>query len=261
MAVKIALDAGHGGYDGGAVYEGRREKDDNLALTLAVGEILRQNGIDVVYTRTEDVYDSPVRKARIANESGADYFISFHRNSSPIDGQYSGVETLLYDENGIKAEMAEAINRELAEVGYKDLGLNIRRDLAVLRRTQMPALLLEVGFINTEADNRLFDERFEDIAGAIAAGILNTLEISMEDGGETAPEERDEYAVQVGLFRNPENAENLYRELVALGVPADMARNGIFYSVRAGKTNSLNEAVELQQQLQQLGYDTLVITL
>lgn len=261
MAVKIALDAGHGGYDGGAVYEGRREKDDNLALTLAVGNILRQNGIDVVYTRTEDVYDSPVRKAQIANESGADYFISFHRNSSPMDGQYSGVETLLYDENGIKAEMAEAINRELAEVGYNDLGLNIRRDLAVLRRTQMPALLLEVGFINTEADNRLFDDRFEDIAAAIAMGILNTLEIPMDEGNEEMPEERDEYAVQVGLFRNPENAENLYRELIALGIPADMARSGIFYSVRAGKTSSLSEAVELQQQLQQLGYDTLVITL
>lgn len=260
MAIKIALDAGHGGYDGGAVYEGRREKDDNLALTLAVGNILRQNGIDVVYTRTEDVYDSPVRKAQIANESGADYFISFHRNSSPIDGQYSGVETLLYDENGIKAEMAEAINRELAEVGYNDLGLNIRRDLAVLRRTQMPALLLETGFINTEEDNRLFDERFEDIASAIAMGILNTLNIQMEEGNEDGAE-RDEYAVQVGLFRNPENAENLYRELVALGIPADMARSGIFYSVRAGKTESLNEAVELQQQLQQLGYDTLVITL
>lgn len=260
MAIKIALDAGHGGYDGGAVYEGRREKDDNLALTLAVGEILRQNGIDVVYTRTEDVYDSPVRKAQIANESGADYFISFHRNSSPIDGQYSGVETLLYDENGIKAELAEAINRELAEVGYNDLGINIRRDLAVLRRTQMPALLLEVGFINTVSDNRLFDERFEDIAGAIATGILTTLDIPME-GGTAGMQGQDEYAVQVGLFRNPENAENLYRELVALGIPADMARSGSFYSVRAGKTNSLNDAVELQQQLQQLGYDTLVITL
>ncbi len=261
MAIKIALDAGHGGYDGGAVYEGRREKDDNLALALAVGDILQQNGIEVVYTRTEDVYDSPVRKAQIANESGADYFISFHRNSSPIDGQYSGVETLLYDEGGIKADMAEEINEELAEVGYNDLGLSIRRDLAVLRRTQMPALLLEVGFINTEADNRLFDDRFDEIARAIARGILETLDIQVEDDNGTMEDEQDEYAVQVGLFRNPENAQNLYQELVALGIPADVARSGIFYSVRAGRMESLNEAVELQQQLQQLGYDTLVITL
>lgn len=81
MAVKIVIDAGHGGYDAGATYNGRREKDDTLALALAVGEILEAQGYDVVYTRTDDVYDSPVQKARIGNESGADFFVSIHRNS------------------------------------------------------------------------------------------------------------------------------------------------------------------------------------
>lgn len=261
MAVTVALDAGHGGYDSGAVYEGRREKDDNLALTLAVGEILQRNGVNVVFTRTEDVYDSPVRKAQIANESGADYFISFHRNSSPVDNQYSGVETLLYDESGIKAEMAQAINAELAEVGFSDLGLNIRRDLAVLRRTQMPALLLEVGFINTDADNALLDAQFENVAQAIANGVLQTIGDQIGPGMGSGQPMTDRYAVQVGLFRNPENADNLYRELVALGIPADISRSGSFYAVRAGGTESLNEAVALQQELQQLGYDTLVVSL
>lgn len=82
MAYKIVLDAGHGGTDPGAVYNGRNEKDDNLALAQAVGKILEDNGVDVVYTRTEDIYQTPFEKARIANQSGADYFISFHRNSS-----------------------------------------------------------------------------------------------------------------------------------------------------------------------------------
>lgn len=261
MAVTIALDAGHGGYDNGAVHEGRREKDDNLALTLAVGDILQRSGVDVVYTRTEDVYDSPVRKAQIANESGADYFISFHRNSSPIENQYSGVEILLYDENGIKADMARAINAELAEVGFNDLGLNIRRDLAVLRRTQMPALLIEAGFINTDADNALLDGQFDNIAQAIANGVLQTIGDQIGTGPEQGQPTTDLYAVQVGLFRNPENADNLYRELVALGIPADISRSGSFYAVRGGRTESLNEAVALQQELQQLGYDTLVVTL
>jgi len=263
MAVTVALDAGHGGYDGGASYQGRREKEDNLALTLAIGEILQNAGVNVVYTRTEDVYDSPVRKAQIANESGADYFISIHRNSSPVNNQYSGVETLLYDENGVKAEMAQAINEELAEVGFRNLGLNIRRDLAVLRRTQMPAVLVEVGFINTDADNALLDTRFEETAQAIADGVLQTIggEIGGNMGTGTVMPDSAAYAVQVGLFRNPENADNLYRELVALGIPADIGRSGSFYAVRAGRTESLNEAVALQQELQQLGYDTLVVTL
>ena len=54
MAYKIVLDAGHGGTDPGAIYKERKEKDDNLELTLAVGKILEDNGIDVVYTRTTD---------------------------------------------------------------------------------------------------------------------------------------------------------------------------------------------------------------
>ena len=52
MAYRIVIDAGHGGSDLGASYNGRNEKDDNLRLALAVGQILENNGIDVVYTRT-----------------------------------------------------------------------------------------------------------------------------------------------------------------------------------------------------------------
>ena len=84
MPYTIMLDAGHGGRDPGAVYNGRQEKDDSLALTLAVGEILQERGIDVLYTRTTDVYESPYQKAMEANAAGEDFFISIHRNSSPV---------------------------------------------------------------------------------------------------------------------------------------------------------------------------------
>ena len=107
----VILDAGHGGYDNGAQFNGRKEKDDNLRLALAVGEILSRNGISVMYTRQDDIYQSPSEKARIANASGADYFVSFHRNSSPNPNQYSGVETLVYDDSGIKATMARNVKK------------------------------------------------------------------------------------------------------------------------------------------------------
>ena len=71
----VFLDAGHGGVNPGAVFEGRRESDDALELTLAVGNILEENGIDVEYSRTTDIYESPAQKAREANASGADYFV------------------------------------------------------------------------------------------------------------------------------------------------------------------------------------------
>ena len=87
------LDAGHGGSDPDAVYNGRQEKDGTLSLTLAVGEILESYGFRVIYSRTEDIYESPYQKAAKANASGANIFISIHRNSSPYPNQYSGVET------------------------------------------------------------------------------------------------------------------------------------------------------------------------
>ena len=147
------LDAGHGGSDPGAVYKGRQEKDDTLKLTLAVGKILEDNGIDVVYTRTEDFYQTPFEKASLANEAGADYFISFHRNSSPEDNQYQGVEVLLYDKKGLKYDMAENILGALGELGFREIGVKERPGLVVLRRTRMPALLVETGFLNSDPDN------------------------------------------------------------------------------------------------------------
>ena len=72
--------------------------------------------------------------------------------------------------------MAENINAQLETVGFKDLGVKARPNLVVLRRTKMPAILVEVGFINSDSDNTIFDKNFNDIAQAIADGILDTLE-------------------------------------------------------------------------------------
>ncbi len=171
----VVIDAGHGGENPGAVYEGRQEKDDALALALEVGRILENSGVEVYYTRTSDVYESPSRKAQEGNAVGGDYFVSLHRNSSPYPNQYTGVETLVVNRYGEAARMAYNINSRLEQLGFENQGVNERTNLAVLNQTQMPAVLLEIGFINTDADNQLFDERFYDIAQAIADGILATI--------------------------------------------------------------------------------------
>lgn len=171
----VMLDAGHGGWNPGAVYQGRQEKDDALQLVFDIGGILEQNGVRVVYTRVDDTYESPYQKAQEGNLSGADYFVSVHRNSSPVPNQYSGVETLVYNRYGEAARLAENINRELEGVGFINLGVNERPNLVVLRDTNMPAVLVEVGFINTDADNYLLDTKFAETAQAIADGILMTL--------------------------------------------------------------------------------------
>lgn len=221
MAVKIILDAGHNGAtDPGAIYQGRRESDDNLRLTLAVGNLLSQAGYNIEYTRTGNLPQSVVQKAQLANAINADYFISIHRNMASYPGQYSGVQTLLYDLSGEKLTMAENINLNLEALGFRNLGVEARPHLAVLRRTKMPALLIEVGFLDIESDNHLFDTRFDEIAQAIADGIMDTLQASSlipPETGDTESEEPPLYRVQVGAFHNLQNAVALEQELKRMG--------------------------------------------
>lgn len=253
MPYSIMLDAGHGGVEPGAVYLGRQEKDDTLNLVLAIGEILQNGGIDVEYTRTTDVYESPLQKAMEANAAGVDFFVSIHRNSSPMPNQYMGVESLIYSLDGIKLEMAENINAQLETVGFVNLGVKARPNLIVLRRTKMPAVLVEVGFINSDTDNQLFDENFQDIAEAIARGILETLPV------ETAIQEHAKYSVQVGAFRNERYAQRLQKELQEEDFPAYIEYYGRFYRVRVGEELTMREATDLERLLKRNGYSTIIV--
>ena len=253
MAYKIVLDAGHGGTDPGAIYKERKEKDDNLALTHAVGKILEDNGVDVVYTRTEDVYQTPFEKARIANQSGADYFISFHRNSSPEDNRYQGVEVLVYDKSGLKYEMAQNIVGALGELGFREIGVKERPGLVVLRRTRMPALLIETGFLNSDEDNKLYDEKKNEIAEAIAGAILGTL-------SEETIEAPVYYRVQTGAYRNRENADRMLYQLNDVGYPAFLLYENDLYKVQVGAFQQIGNAINMEQRLRDDGYSTVIVT-
>ena len=224
----VILDAGHGGYDNGAQYDGRKEKDDNLRLTLAVGQILEQNGVPVSYTRQSDIYQSPSEKARLGNESGADYFISFHRNASPNANEYQGVETLVFDDHGIKAEMARNVNANLEQVGFRNIGVKERPNLTVLRRTKIPAILIEAG------------------------GIMETI-------GDENEVLKGIYRVQIGLYRNFSNAQYVLNRAVADGYEGNIVYKDPYYAVQIGEYNTLDEAVRLENELKKKGYDTLVI--
>ena len=299
MATKIVVDAGHGGSNPGAVYQGRRESDDALRLAMAVGKILESNGYDVTYTRTSDVTQSVGQKAAIANEEGADLFVSIHRNAGEYPGQYSGVQTLIYDDSGIKKQMAENIDANLAELGFRNAGVSIRPNLVVLNSTQMPALLVEAGFIDSDTDNRLFDSRFQAMAQAIADGIMETLEgaqvassnISEEEPQEEErhrppmdrpphrppmrppippmpptrpmpPEEPEEelYRVQAGAFRERQNADNLLQLLENDGFPAFIVYQDGLYKVQVGAFSRLSNAIAMEREVREKGYNTYITT-
>ena len=225
MATTIMLDAGHGGYDNGATYMERREKDDNLALTMALGEILKNAGYNVLYTRESDVYQTPLRKAQIANESGADFFISLHRNAASYPNQYNGVQTLIFNPGGVKQEMAENINDELEELGFRNIDVSIRPDLAVLRRTRMPALLVEAGFIDSDKDNAIFSNQLQQVAQAIADGIEETMGATQTITDSVVPnhsqleneQNQRNYGVLIMGFTSKEEAQQLIRDMEMSG--------------------------------------------
>jgi N-acetylmuramoyl-L-alanine amidase len=149
--------------------------------------------------------------------------------------------------------MAQNINAQLETVGFVNLGVQARPNLVVLRRTQMLAVLVEVGFINSDVDNQLFDANFDDIALAIAEGILDTL-------NNTDQEEEGWYSVQTGAFRNRRYAENLLRELQEMEFPARIEMGDGYYRVQVGRYANLNEAVRMEQRLKRAGYPTVIVS-
>lgn len=179
---KICIDAGHGWKDPGATGFGRNEKDDVLKMAIRVGNILTQNGHVIYYTRTTDIFENVNQKAREANNFGADFFASFHRNSFTQESS-NGFETCVYSNEGKAKVCADSANAIMAALGFRNRGTKIRTDLVVLNSTKMPAVLFEIGFITNSGDNMLFDSKFEQIAQALASAIAKAVGSSISSGG------------------------------------------------------------------------------
>lgn len=171
----IVVDAGHGGWDNGASFEGRLEKDDNLALALEVQRQLAAQCVNVLMTRDTDVYVTLQDRAQMANDANADLFISLHRNSYIEQTPYTnGVENFIYltAPSETTERAAGYVLDCVVDVGVQSNRGVSRGDYYVLRRTAMPAMLLEMGFIINDIDNALFDEHLVEYAAAIAKGAM-----------------------------------------------------------------------------------------
>lgn len=178
----VCLDAGHGADECGAIStDGLRfEKDDNLRLTLAVKERLEQKGVNVVMTREDDSDVTLKERCRIANKARCDFFLSIHRNSA-VSG--SGFEAWITREpKGNEKEVAEKLVAALCDIsglpnrgvklGYRNSSGN---NYYVNSNTNMPSILLEVGFISNDEDNSSFDKSLDENAEAIAEIIYESL--------------------------------------------------------------------------------------
>jgi len=175
------LDGGHGGVKSGAVYGGLKEKDINLAVTLGVGRILMMSGYKVIYTRTEDIDVSLEERCKIANTNLADIFVSIHCNADP-DEDEPGMpeargEEIWYNKGSQKSlylatQLSYWVDQIFPDEPFR--GVKETESLYVLKHTDMPAVLIEIGFIDKSSSTESFSDQgtINSICNFISNGIM-----------------------------------------------------------------------------------------
>lgn len=179
MAIRIFIDQGHNPQNpnAGAEGNGLREQDVTYAVGQELARLLRQNGnYEVLLSRNSPTEilgnsngESLRQRVEAANAFGADYFISIHTNASEISTA-QGSEAIVYNQNSAAIPLAKSILQGLEyATGFPERGVYSRPTLYVLRRTKMPAVLVEIGFITNPEEAYLMRTN----PGLFAAGIYN----------------------------------------------------------------------------------------
>lgn len=181
---KIFIDDGHGGNDNGATGNGILEDAWNLEVCARIESELAALGHQINSTRNTDIFVGLSERAIMANNWGADIFISCHVNA----GGGTGYEDFIYDgvlaSDGNTPGLQQAIHAAVVKVtgayGLKDRGMK-RANYAVLRETYMPAILLEAGFLDSSVDAALLkNSQFKkDYAHAVVVGVQNYFGLSV----------------------------------------------------------------------------------
>ena len=177
-SIKVFIDAGHGGSDPGAVGNGLKEKNIVLNIATKLGALLNGRGISIKYSRTTDTYLSLEERARLANAWGADLFVSIHANSAT--SSVRGTECYTHPTaNTATKTLSANISRSIAsKFGIPNRG-HKEANFAVLRLSNMPAILVETAFISNSSDANLLNTRQDDFANAIFNEILNYFNMSI----------------------------------------------------------------------------------
>jgi len=183
----VVIDAGHGGHDTGAVaLSGKFEKDFNIDIALKLKERLsQQKDVRIFLTRDGDYFVDLYERAQLANELNATLFVSIHANASTDNPDANGIETLYFpmaaDENAFTAKkFAELTQRNLInQLKTTDRGIKDRPNLIVLRRTDMPAILVETAFVTNAGDitNLSRSAYRKSVAKAVADSVQQALKI------------------------------------------------------------------------------------
>lgn len=169
---KIFIDPGHGGHDPGAVGKNSKGKDNVLKVGMRLKALLESAGHTVKMSRSTDVFVSLSDRAKIANNWGADYFVSLHDNSA-TDPSATGFETFIFNGpvSAATTKLQAAIHNAIAsKIGIRDRGMKWQ-NLAVVRESGIPAVLIEYAFISNVSDESIIINKVEQLAQWTAQGI------------------------------------------------------------------------------------------
>jgi N-acetylmuramoyl-L-alanine amidase len=171
------IDSGHGGSDPGAVSK-IKESDYTLSYGLELGKVLNSLGVEVSYSRTSDKTVSLSDRCRMANEWGADYFISLHFNS----GGGVGIETFALSPGGKGEKLANAVQSAVIDsTGMVNRGVKFA-NFQVLRDTNMPAILIEGGFVDTTDADKIQTELYKQkFIRGVSKGVCAFLGLTWSD--------------------------------------------------------------------------------
>ena len=177
----VVVDAGHGGSDGGTVSGRAVEKDINLSVALKLKAILENDNIEVILTRSSDENISLADRTSVANDSNADFFISLHCNYYEKDARIAGLECYYNNSNAAESKgYAESIINAVSLSEDIETRYAKTEGYYVLRNTQMPAVLVEMGFLSnySESQKLLDDDYQESLAQRIAEGISTSQQLN-----------------------------------------------------------------------------------
>lgn len=177
--MRVCIDAGHGGSDPGAMFHGVMEKDIALIVSFLLRDMLLAASFEVVMTREDDRYLAISNRADIANEAKADVFVCLHMNADPDADEPGmrearGQEIWIYPGSRRGRVLAEAIREQFKAIFPDEPWRGVEEEeFGVLVMTSMPAVLIEMGFIDCSSTMRSMvqGKTRRDMAEAIARGI------------------------------------------------------------------------------------------
>lgn len=177
-AATVVIDPGHGGSASGAYYEGIMEKNITLPISLMLRDLLVDKGYNVVMTRDSDVYMTLSDRCQVANDINADVFISIHCNALENNTSYEGLFTFYSTGSSKGQKLAQYVqDATAAATGTINRGIRNNSDYTVLRKTNMPAILVETGFMSSHNElMNLCDSDYQMLlAQGMAEGIIQYL--------------------------------------------------------------------------------------